>query len=89
VLGIRQPNNAASARDCQSQVQALVDVNHKPEVHITLLHALHGLVHIVNVNHLDILGSRLAARRLMASQSQSLFPRYSNLASNLAAAASD
>jgi hypothetical protein len=42
----------------QSQVQAPVDVNNKPKVHITLLHALHSFIHIVHVNHLDISGSR-------------------------------
>jgi hypothetical protein len=29
-------------------------------VHISLLHALHGLIHIVNVNHLQ--GSQVAAK---------------------------
>lgn len=35
------------------QVQALVDVNDEAELHITLLHALHSLIDIVNVDHLQ------------------------------------
>jgi hypothetical protein len=37
-------------------VQALVDVNHKAELDITLLHALHRLIHIIDVNHLHRIG---------------------------------
>lgn len=40
-------------RKClRSQDEALVDVDHEAELDVTLLHALHGLVHVVNVNHL-------------------------------------
>lgn len=42
----------------QLHVQALVDVNHKAEVHITLLHTLHCLIDIVHVNHLHNSSSR-------------------------------
>jgi hypothetical protein len=50
-------------------VQALVDVDDEAEVHITLLHTLHGLIHIVNVNHLQ---RAAAGSKQVAASVQSL-----------------
>lgn len=35
-----------------SHDEALVDVNDKPKLHISLLHTLHSSVHVINVDHL-------------------------------------